>query len=533
MRGRTFLLRLAMCPLTLAFSLAACTSEPDPTPTLTYGLTLAPSGIDPHLHASAELGIPLSSVYDTLVFLDPDTRQFVPGLAERWTISQDGLQYTFYLRQDVRFHDGTPFDAEAVRANLDYVIDPDHHSQKAALMLGPLASVDVVDRFTISIVLEEPYAPLLDSLSQVYLGMASPAALQAWGPTEYQFHQVGTGPYRFVEYVRNDHLTLARNPDYAWAPAIYHQPNAAIEELTFRFYEDEATRAFALESGEVDIIGEVPHREAARLAGGGEFNLYPVPIPGQPLQLLFNTSLAPTDDLRVRRALILGVDRERIVAAVFGPYSPVAQGALASEGFPSVAEAPFPAYDPALAEALLLEAGWMDEDGDGRRARNGEAFQLRIVVPTWGSNPEVAQLVEAAWEDLGAEVEVEIAPGFGPLKEAQARGDYHAIGNNSFGADPDLLSAFYLGDGFYNWTGYSDSDLDQWLHEGARRFDSPLERRALYESALRTVRDQALILPIRDYVNLVLAREEIRDLRFSAQGWFPFLIDVRLAPSSP
>jgi ABC-type transport system substrate-binding protein len=185
--------------LLLAAALATgCTPRPEGR--IVYGLTLAPTGIDPHINASAELGIPLTSVYDTLVYQDPKTGEFVPGLAQKWEVSEDGRVYTFYLRRGVKFHDGTPFNAEAVRFNLDRITSPDLASQKARFMLGPYERTEVVDEYTVRIVLKEPFAPLLDSLSQVYLAMASPTAVQQWG-NEYQVHQVGTGPFVFVEYV--------------------------------------------------------------------------------------------------------------------------------------------------------------------------------------------------------------------------------------------------------------------------------------------------------------------------------------------
>jgi peptide/nickel transport system substrate-binding protein len=123
--------------LIISFS-ASCAKTEENELSIIYGLTLAPSGIDPHINASAELGIPLSSVYDTLVFQDPDNGAFIPGLAESWTISSDGLVYTFKLREDVKFHDGTAFNAKAVDANLQYILNPDHVSQKAIMMLGPI-----------------------------------------------------------------------------------------------------------------------------------------------------------------------------------------------------------------------------------------------------------------------------------------------------------------------------------------------------------------------------------------------------------
>ncbi|MEW6567835.1 MAG: ABC transporter substrate-binding protein [Chloroflexota bacterium] len=524
-------LRTASVSLLLLVSALAsgCGPRPSPTTALTYGLTLAPTGIDPHLNASAELGIPLSSVYDTLVFQDAETGEFVPGLAERWTISPDVQTYTFYLRHDVYFHDGTPFNAEAVRANLDYTLNPDHHSQKAASMLGPLESVEVVDEFTVSFHLAEPFAPLLDSLSQVYLGMASPQALETWGPSDYQFHQVGTGPYRFVEYVPNDHLTLERNPDYAWAPSVYHQARAGIDRITFLFYVDVPSRALALENGEAQIVGEIPPLDASRLAAAG-FQLLPVPISGQPMQLLFNTRLFPTDQLAVRQALILGIDRQAIVETVFGDYSPVAQGPLSASTLGYAPEAAFPSYDPQAAREALRSAGWVDVDGDGVRSLDGEPLALHIVVPTWGSSPEVAQLVAAAWENLGADVTISTAASFGILKEAQAGGQYNAIALNFFGTDPDLLRSFYTSNGLYNWTGIQDPEIDRLLLDASRLTSDPEARLERYADFARRVRDQALLLPIRDYVNLVVADSHVEGLRFSPQGWFPYLIDLRLAP---
>lgn len=522
---------LALITLVFSFlflSIAACSTGPEETSTLVYGLTLAPTGIDPHLNASSELGIPLHSVYDTLVFLNPDTGKFVPGLADNWTISPDGLTYTFTLRRNVIFHDGTPFNAQAVLANLDRIRDPDNHSQKAVFMLGPLEEVEIIDDYTVALHLSEPYAPLLDSLSDVYLGMASPTAFETWGPAEYQFHQVGTGPYRFVEYIPNDRLTLDRNPDYAWAPSIYLQPQADIENIIFRFYEDSSTRALALESGEIDIIGEVPPHDATRLSVDADFTLYPVSIPGQPMQFFFNTQLPPTDDVIVRRALIHAVDRSYAVNTVFGVYSVVAHSPYSASAFNLQSQDLILDYDPTRAEALLEAAGWTDEDGDGIRSKNNIPLELRIISPPWGSNSEIAQLIRADWETIGARVILEVAPGFGPLKEAQTQGEYHAIGINFFGTDPDLLRSFFSSNGLYNWTGFADPEQDQLLLQAAQTSLDPEERLRLYQQFVSDVQEEALLLPIRFYVNLVVANKRVEGLHFSAQGWYPILIDLRI-----
>src|SRR5690606_14925195 len=146
----------------------------------------------------------------------PDTNEIVAGLATDWSISEDGLVYTFTLRQGVVFHDGTPFNAQAVGTNLDRITSPQTASQLAAFLLGPYAGYEVIDDYTIRILLSSPYSPLLDSLAQVYLGIASPTALSQYSENRYQFHQVGTGPFQFVELVPGDRLVIERNPDYNW-----------------------------------------------------------------------------------------------------------------------------------------------------------------------------------------------------------------------------------------------------------------------------------------------------------------------------
>ncbi len=491
-----------------------------------YGLTLVPSGIDPHVHASSELGIPLASVYDTLVFRDAGGG-FVPGLAERWEAAPDGLTYTFFLRRDVRFHDGTAFDARAVKVNLERVLDPETKSQKARFMIDRMKTVTVVDDFTVRLELSEPFAPLLDSLSQVYLGMASPAALEKWG-ADYQFHQSGTGPFRFVEYVAGDHLTLERNPDYAWAPSIYRNKSASLDRIVFRFYADPATRAPALLSGEVDVMGEVLPGDAGDLQKNRSFQVYPVAIPGQPLQFFFNLGLAPTDDLRVRRALLAATDRKSMVRTVFGSYSPVAVGPLTQATWGAANVVPADAFDRAGAEALLAEAGWVDANGDGIREKDGQPLRLTVVYPPWGMTPQTAELLEMQWKEIGAAVELVQAASFSALKEAQAGGRYHLISTNLAGTDPDLLRAYYRSDGVYNWSGISNPGLDDLLDQAVRTAD-PARRQDLYRRAQAIIAEECLILPIRDYVNINVANSRVKGLTFSPQGWFPVLIDVSLS----
>jgi len=543
-------LKLTTTTLVLILVATACgpTSEPPtaiPTPVgeesltaempalaggkLIYGLTLAPSGIDPHVNASSELGIPLTSVYDTLVWQDLNG-EFVPGLAKSWEISDDGLTYTFHLRDDVVFHDGTPFDAQAVKFNLDRIADPATKSQKAIFMLGPYESTEIVDDYTVKVHLKEPYAPFLDSASQVYLGMASPTAIEKWG-ADYQLHQVGTGPFILKEYIPQDHLTLVRNPDYNWAPPIFKHPGPAyLEEIEFRFFVEPATRALALEGGEADVMGEIPPHDAERLADNPAFTLLPVAIPGQSLQFFLNTEKAPTDDLRVRQAINYATDKEAIVKAIFKEYSPVAHGPLNAFtiGYDESVEGMY-GVDPAKAERLLEEAGWVDSDGDGIREKDGQPLRLQAYLMGWGYVPEVAQLLQAQLKAVGIQMESQVVA-YPAALEAAREGKHNLIPFSLSSSDPDILRTFFHSsnaDGGFNWSKVRDPKLDELLENGAHTLDLS-KRQELYAEAQQIIMAEALILPIRDYVNLNATSARVKGLRYDLRGWFPWLYDVYL-----
>ncbi len=528
-RTRKFVAGLA---LVLVCTTTGCSARQVATETkeFVYGLTLTPSGIDPHINASSELGIPLRRVYDSLGYRDVKTGNFVPGLAQSWQVSPDGLTYTFVLRQDVKFHDGTPFNAEAVRVNFLRVLNPDNKSQKAIQLLGPVKDIQVHDPYTVSLILSEPFAPLLDGLSQPYLGIASPKALAKYDAATYQFHQVGTGPYIFDEYVVNDRIVLRRNPDYKWGPSVVTNPGIpAVERIVFRFYTDPASRGLAIESGDAQIMGEFLPTDAERLLAAKKIQLQAVPVPGQPLQFMFNTTRAPTNSQAVRQALIMATDRQAIDQAVFHGYSPIAYGPLSANTLyydPSM-QGRY-SYDPNQAVALFNSTGWVDSDNDGWRDDKGKPIELTLVIPPWGYIPDVTQLLQDQWQTtLKIHVHVRQVASLPMLSDAAKAGDYNGIALNFFGLDPIVLNSFYQSDGSLNWSHISDPELDQWLASGQREMD-PTKRADIYAKIQGRIMDQAVILPIRDYVNLNVAQPGIGGLHYDAQGWFPYLTDLGL-----
>jgi peptide/nickel transport system substrate-binding protein len=500
------------------------------TQRIVYGLTLQPSGFDPHINRSSELGIPLRQVYDTLVYRDPETKEIVPGLATEWSISEDGLVYTFWLRQGVTFHDGTPFNAQAVGTNLDRITSPQTASQLAVFLLGPYTGYEILDDYSIRLLLSTPYSPLLDSLAQVYLGIASPTALSQYSDNRYQFHQVGTGPFRFVELVPGDRLVIERNPDYSWGPPFYSPPTAqSIDQVEFRFFTDPPTRSLALESDQAQIMGELLPTDARALTGNSAIQLVPQSVPGQPLQFLMNTRRFPTDDRGVRQALIFGANRNAIVDAIFQQFSPVAWGPLAAGTlYYDRSMQGLYAHDIGQAQALLAAAGYSDSDNDGYLDIGGVTVTLDVIVPPWGLAPQVAELLQDQWRTIGVRTVLKPVPTLGSLLDAVATGEYNLVAFNAYGLDPVLLNAFYLSDGTNNYTGFANDELDDVLREATRQTDAAV-RSGLYARAQQIIMNEALVLPIRDQVNLNASSAAITNLRFDPYGWFPLLNDVTSA----
>ncbi|MDW8172496.1 MAG: ABC transporter substrate-binding protein [Anaerolineae bacterium] len=525
---------LSLLMVTLSLLVGACTNTSEvssSTRRIVYGLTLSVSGIDPHINQNSELGIVLRQVYDTLVYRDPTTKEIVPGLASSWQISDDGLVYTFRLRPDVVFHDGTVFNANAVAANLDRITNSALNSQRARLLLGPYAGYQIIDDFNIRIILSQPFSPLLDSLAQVYLGMASPKALAEYAEDtlRYQFHQVGSGPFIFVEYVPEDRIVIRRNPKYAWGPSFYGSlPDNAVEEVEFRFFRDPSTRAAALLSGDAHIMGELLPADARSLSGNPSVRLLPTTVPGQPLQFYFNTRLVPTDSLAIRQAILYASNRTAIVDAVYQGFSPVAWGPLSAATLfynPGVVNAY--AHDKESARRLLSSAGYADSDNDGLLDLAGQPLQINVIQPPWGLVPQVVQLLQDQWRSVGIQANIVPVPGFVALLEKIREGNWHMVAFDAFGYDPALLDDRFKSNGVANWTGYASSELDALL-EQARQAQNPSDRQLFYGQAQSQIMQNALILPIRDYVNINAHVSSVEGLIFDPYGWFPLLYGVRL-----
>src|SRR5690606_32587416 len=311
-------------------------------------------------------------LFDNLVYLDAEGRP-TPWLAKSWEISADGTVYTFHLREDVTFSDGTRFDAEAVRVNLEHMRDPATKSPLAAAYIVPYVDGRVLDDFTFQARLGEPYAPFLGVLAQSWLAIFSPKAIRGNAAGLAQA-PVGSGPFVLERYDLQQGIRLVRRADYAWAPQqLGHAGAAYLERIEIDFLPEALVRYSALAAGRYDFTIDAPPQNAAAIRRDPRLAFDIRVRKGNPYRgVAFNATRFPFDDVRVRRALALAVDREGIARITgFGEFEAKADFLAANTRH----------YDPAYAQALrqdldaanrlLDQAGWTGRDAEGYRTREG------------------------------------------------------------------------------------------------------------------------------------------------------------------
>src|SRR5690606_6610617 len=245
--------------------------------------------LDPNVTTFSSVGIIMMQVFNPLVYQDP-LGTFHPGLATAWEINEDATEYTFTLREGVTFHDGTPFNAEAVKFTFDRIADPETVSQLGISLLGPYQETAVIDDYTVAVRLSSPYAPFLNSVSTPYLAPTSPTAVEALGDDYGVTSVVGTGPFRLERYVPNSEVVLPRYEDYNWgSEELFGMSGPAnFERIVFRIIQEPATRLAALESGEVQFIDDVPELDVARLQEDPNFEVIQIEQPGHGYSLMMN-----------------------------------------------------------------------------------------------------------------------------------------------------------------------------------------------------------------------------------------------------
>lgn len=381
--------------VTLAGALVACNKPAEPSaastaapiaadtdiPTFVFGLANEPRTLDPAYVYDGDTIRVLDQIYETLVQLKPGTAEVVPGLASAYTVSEDGKTYRFTLRQGVVFHDGTPFNAEAVCFNFDRIYNFKGVQQTLSLstfwqnVFGGFATQDLpsspkssvyasceaADDYTAVLKLTKPLSPLIPALASRYFGIVSPTAVKRYGDSveisgaSFSFpgkfgteHPTGTGPFKFEKWQRGDKLVLSRNDAY-WGN------KASIQSLIFKAIPDGPARRQALESGEIDGYDAAAPQDVEALRSAG---YQVIDRPGYNVGYVgFQYKIPPLDNVKVRQALSHALNREALVKSQYPEDSKLATQFLTSHIPGYNPDLKSYSYDPELARKMLAEAG--------------------------------------------------------------------------------------------------------------------------------------------------------------------------------
>jgi peptide/nickel transport system substrate-binding protein len=515
-----------------ALFLAACssgggtsgeaTSEPVSGGTLTYASGDAePSCLDPHVGGNYPQALIATQYLESLVSLD-ESGEVIPWLATEWTESDDGLTWEFSLREDVTFTDGTPFDAAAVAANIAHVQDPATASSTGYLALAKIENVEEVDPHTVRLHLSMPDSALLESLSQVWVAIQSPTALER-SQEENCAAPVGTGPFVVDQWERQESVTLVRNDDYTSPPAdVEGSALPYLDSIVWRFIPDSASRYAALQSGEVQVIDNAQPDTIRSAESDDAIEELDAPRPGAANRIELNSGKAPFDDERVREAFIRSVNVDDGIQSLFfgtaeRSYSPLSSVEPLGLSLPELFT-----VDTAAAADLLDEAGWSERDAEGYRVNDGERLTLDFPVSTNQSIPAEQSLFEQIQADAktaGFQVNLhplDLSSWYGALAE----NDYDLVSAPYTKVGPDVLRILYHSASiepapsgyFANLAQVDDAVVDDLLTR-ASATSNPDERQSLYEQAQRIVLEGYYILPLYDQQNHFLYSSTVQGLR--------------------
>jgi len=450
--------------------------EPAPSKrggTLTVARGSQPSTLNPYGGMSGRLTI--AQIMEPLVDLDKETLEPVPLLATSWEIP-DEKTYVFTLRKGVKFHDGTDFDAQAVKFAFEYMLNPDNASPRAS-DFERIESVEVIDDHKVAFHLTEPFGVFLSVLATRGF-FVSPTMLQNATPAELDAKPVGTGPFKVVEWIRDDKIVLERFEDY-WDSGLPY-----LDELVYKILPEYTVKMVALRTGEVDIVDNVPATEIEAVKK--EENLVFASVPSTGYRSIYlNCDAPPFNDMRLRQALAWALDREEFIRlGTLGIGSP-AYGPIAPPQW---------AFDPSFkpykqdldkARALMAEAGFPD------------GFSFAVKLRNSSEEIRMAEVLQGQFAEIGIDMEI-ITGEYNAVRATVIAGDYDAfLVGWTGGPDPDSNTHnSFNTNGWFNWVNYSNPEVDRLLDEARSISDIP-KRTELYREAERIISDEAPMVFIK------------------------------------
>jgi peptide/nickel transport system substrate-binding protein len=463
---------------------------------LVFAATEEPDTLDPQKTGTAITGLLMRYLGDTLVTKDLKGN-YIPHLAKSWTVSRDGLTWAFQLRSGVKFHDGTPLTAQAVKFTIERALAPETKSPIAGALFGSIASVETTGDLTVVIKLKEPFAPFLDNLTDPRAMIISPQAVQRLGD-QFGRAPVGTGPFKFQEWRSADRIVFVRNPDYQWAPAYAHAGPPFVDRIVVRIMPESAAQVAAFERGELSVLLSVPPTEGRRLQATQKYTFFSFLRKGVGLFMEFNVTKEPFSDLKVRRAFNHAIEKKLVLNIALEGLGEVAYGPLPPSiwGYWSGIREYAPQFNPAEARGLLAEAGWK-KGSSGLLEKDGKPFKFVLYtapIDTWRRS---AQVVQAQLKMYGIQMEIQTFE-FGTLLSKLRAGEHQAEFMGYTYTSPDIVYLWFhssnIGKGL-NFSHFKDAKLDA-LIEASRKETNQSRRLGTYRDIQKYIVDNALWVPL-------------------------------------
>jgi peptide/nickel transport system substrate-binding protein len=453
---------LAGLALLAAATFPLLAQTPTPGGALRFGVQSEPRSLDPHMVITdGAVGHIVSNIFNTLVRYD-ENMNVVPDLAESWEIQEGGRQITFKLRENVVFHDGTPFNAEAVKFSFDRVMTEANNSPYRRFF-APVQGIEVLGPHSIRFAFREPWPGFFYQLLYVGgMGIVSPAAVQRLGADGFARAPVGTGPFKVGEWVSGQRLTLARNERY------FRSGQPYLEALEFRFIPDASALVTALRTNQVELIRDfeaqlIPLMERERTLRVSAKTAYTFDW------LALNSAQPPFNDPRVRHAINMAIDRNALARAVYGQQAAGATTQMAPANlFHHPDHLPTFRHDPQRARQLLAEAG---------------ASNLEFTLYSYTVKPQLAQLATVMQQQLGqigVRVRHEVLEHQAWLQQVLRERRFQAsVVPGTGGPEPHSYVMFWTSNNPINFVGIRNAELDRILPQAQVTVDDA-QRRALY-----------------------------------------------------
>jgi len=485
--------------LTLVLCLTACgadtdvssngesgSSETEYQDTITIDLNSEISNFDPAYLS----GVPTSRVacffMDHLCYMDHDGN-IIPRVAESWEANDDATVWTFHLRKDVKWHDGTPLVAADVKYNFDRIIDPDTAALRASDM-ACIESVEAPDDYTVVFNLNTPVAAFITKCLLINPALlAQPAALEEYGES-FTDHAVGTGPYKLVEWVPGEKVLLEANPDF-------YLGEPATKYIEFRLIPDGMTALIELEQGNIDFLFNIPSTELGTFETNDDITLANARDFGV-AWIFLNTDMEPCNDINVRKAIAHAIDYQTIYETMLSDFGVIADSYLPDHNWAYNPDTTKYTYDVEMAKGFLADSGWTDTNGDGLVDKDGQTLKLEIGATKREADNILLEAAQSYLRAVGIDVSMSVLES-AAYNERLASQDFQAyvLNISQDSPEPALLIDFaftsYAG---YNKFGYNNPRVDELVLLANSTADTEA-RKEIYMEIQALIKDDYVSLP--------------------------------------